>query len=58
MFIEGLRESVWLNGPARPQTDADKWPKPWRRENELEIEQAISAVVTETQAKQAFDWNR
>ena len=52
--IEGLRESVCLNGLAGLQKDEDKWPKPWCQQNELEREQAIIAVATEPQAKQPF----
>ena len=58
MPIERLRESVWLNGPAWLQKDEDDWPKPWCQENEVEAEQAISTVATETQVEQTFDWNR
>ena len=29
MSIEGLKESVWLNGPAWLHADEEKWPKPW-----------------------------
>ena len=46
--IEGFREFVWLNGPTWLQKAEDKWPKPWFQENEVEQEQAISAVATET----------
>ena len=42
MSIEGLRESVWLKGPAWLQKDEDDWPKPWCQENELEPEQVTS----------------
>ena len=28
MSIEGLKESVWINGPASLQADEEKWPKP------------------------------
>ena len=58
MSIEGLRDSVWLNGPAWLQKDEDNWPKPWCQEKEIEAEQAISTVATETQVEQTFDWNR
>ena len=58
MSIEGLREPVWLNGPAWLQKDEVDWPKPWCQENEVEAEQAISTVATETQVEQTFDWNR
>ena len=33
MSIEGLKESVWLNGLAWLQADKDNWPKPWCQEN-------------------------
>ena len=56
--IEGLRESVWLTGPAWLQKDEDDWPKPLCQENEVEAEQAISTVAVETQVEQPFDWNR
>ena len=58
MSIEGLKESVWLNGPAWLQADEEKWPKPWCQENELEPEQVTSTVVTETKLDQMFDWRR
>ena len=48
MSIEGLKESVWLNGPAWLQRSEDKGPKPWCQENELEPEQVTSTVATET----------
>ena len=53
--IKGLRESVWLNGPACLQKDEDDLPKAWCQENEVE---AISTAATETQVEQTFDWNR
>ena len=58
MSIEGLRESVWLNGPAWLLKNEDDWPKPWCQENEIEAEHAISTVATETQVEQTFDCNR
>ena len=58
MSIEGLRESVWIYGPAWLLKDEDNWPKPWCQETEIEAEQAISTVATETQVEQPFDWNR
>ena len=42
MSIEGLKESVWLNGPAWLQADEENWPKPWCQVNELEPEQVTS----------------
>ena len=58
MSIEGLKESVWLNGPAWLQTDDENWPKPWCQVNELEPEQVTSTVATETKLEQLFDWRR
>ena len=58
MSIEGLKESVWLNGPAWLQADEEKWPKPWCQVNELEPEQVTSTVATETNLDQLFDWRR
>ena len=58
MSIEGLKESVWLNGPAWLQADEEKWPKPWWQVNELEPEQVMSTVATETKLDQIFDWRR
>ena len=58
MTIEGLKESVWLNGPAWLQADEEKWPKPWCKENELEPEQVTSTVATETKLDQLFNWRR
>ena len=49
MSIEGLKESVWLNGPAWLQGSEDNWPKPWCQMNELEPEQVTSTVATETE---------
>ena len=54
--IEGLTESVRLNGPAWLQADEKKWPKPWCQDNELE--QVTSTVATETKLDQLFDWRR
>ena len=56
MSIGGLKESVWLNGPAWLQADEENWPKPWCQENELETEQVT--VVAETKLDQLFDWRR
>ena len=56
--LEGLRESVWLDGPAWLQKDEDDWPKPWCQENALEPEQVTSTVATETNLDQLFDWRR
>ena len=56
--IEGLKESVWLNGPAWLQADEEKWPKPWCQVNALEPEQVTSSVATETKLDQLFDWRR
>ena len=47
MSIEGLKEFVWLNGPAWLQAGEEKWPKPWCQANELEPEQVTSSVATE-----------
>ena len=58
MSIEGLKESVWLIGPAWLTADEEKWPKPWCQVNELEPEQVTSAVATETKLDQLFDWRR
>ena len=58
MFIEGLKESVWLNRPAWLQGSEGNWPKPWCQENELEPEQVTSTVATETELEQLFDWRR
>ena len=58
MSIEGLKESVWLNGPAWLHADEEKWPKLWCQVNELEPEQVMSTVATETKLDQIFDWRR
>ena len=58
MSIEGLKEFVWLNGPAWLQADEEKWPKLWCQVNELEPEQVPSTVATETKLDQIFDWRR
>ena len=58
MSIEGLKETVWLNGPEWLQRSDDKWPKPWFQENELEPEQVFSNVATDTKLDQLFDWSR
>ena len=58
MPIEGLKESVWLNGLAWLKRSEDNWPKPWCRENELEPEQVTGIVATETKLDQLFDWRR
>ena len=42
MSIEGLKESLWLNGPAWLQADEEKWPKPWCQVNEVEAKEATS----------------
>ena len=55
MSIEVLKEFVWLNGPAWLHTDEEKWPKPWFQVNEVEAEQATSAVTTENKLDQLFD---
>ena len=36
LLIEGLKESVWLNGLAWLQQREDNWPRPWCQENEIE----------------------
>ena len=46
MSIEGLKESVRLNGPAWLQADEEKLPKPCCQVNELEPEQVMSTVAT------------
>ena len=58
MTIEGLKESVWLNGPAWLQADGEKWPKTWCQVNELEPEQVASTVATEKKLDQLFDRRR
>ena len=58
MSSEGLKESVWLNGPAGLQRSDNNWPKPWCQVNELEPEQVTSIVATETKLDQLFDWRR
>ena len=58
MSTEGLKESVWLNGPAWLQADEEKWPKLWCQVNEVEAEQATSTVATENKLDQLFDWRR
>ena len=58
MSIEGLKESVWLNGPAWLQSDEEKWPRPWCQVNELEPGQVMSTVATETKLDHLFDWRR
>ena len=58
MSIGGLKESVWLNGLAWLQGSKDNWSKPWCQVNELEPEQVISTVATETELEQLFDWRR
>ena len=49
--IDRLQESVWINGPEWLQKDEDDWSKPWCQENEVEAEQAISTVATETPSR-------
>ena len=49
---------MWLNGPAWPQMDRDRRPEAWCQDHDVDPELAISAVATEIQAKQSFDWNR
>ena len=58
MSIEGLKESVWLNGPAWLQADEENWPKPWCQVNEVEAEQVTSTAATETKLEQLIDWRR
>ena len=58
MSIEGLKESVCLNGPAWLQTDEEKWPKQWGQVNEAEAEQFTYTVATETEIDKLFDWRR
>ena len=48
MSIEGLKESVWLNGPLWLQADEAKCPTRWCQTNEFEPEQVTSTVATET----------
>ena len=54
MSIEGLKVSVWLNGPAWLQADEEKWCQV----NEVEAEQATSTVATENKLYQLVDWRR
>ena len=56
MYIENLKNSVWLNGPAWLQRSEDNWPKPWCQENEIEPEHATSSVAPETKPDKLFDW--
>ena len=56
--IEGLKKSVWLNGPAWLQADGEKWPKTCCQENELEPEQVTITAATENKLDQLFDWRR
>ena len=58
IYFEGLKESVWLNGPVWLQWSEDNWPKPWCQENEFGPEQGTSTVATETKFDQLFDWRR
>ncbi|XP_075265624.1 uncharacterized protein LOC142357685 [Convolutriloba macropyga] len=58
MSIEGLNESVWLNGPGWLHTDEEKLPKPWCQLNKVEAEQATGTVAAETKLHQTFDWDR
>ena len=58
IYIEGLKESVWLNGSAWLQRSEDNWPKPWCQENEFGPEQGTSTVATETKFDQLIDWRR
>ena len=57
-YIEGLKESVWLSGPAWLQADEEKWPKPWCQVNEVEAEQANSTVARENKLDQLLAWRR
>ena len=52
MSIEGLKESIWLNGPAWLQADKEQRPKAWCQVNEVEAEQATSTVATENELDQ------
>ena len=58
MSIEGLKVSVWLNGPAWLQEDEEKRPKPWCQMNEVEAKQDSSTVATENTLDQLLDWRR
>ena len=58
MSIEGLKDSVWLNGPAWLRVDEEKWPEQCCQVNEVETEQATSTVATEKLLGQLFDWRR
>ena len=58
MSTEGLKESVWLNGPSWLQWSEDNWPKSWCQENELEPDRFTSTVATKTNLNQLFDWRR
>ena len=56
--IEGLMESLWLNGPQWLHTDEEKWPKPWCQVKEAEAEQVISTVATQIEIDKLFDWRQ
>ena len=56
--IEGLKKSLWVNGPAWLLTDEEKWLKPWCQVNEAEAGQVTSTVATETNVDQLFDWRQ
>ena len=58
MPIEGLKESVWLNGLARLQSAEEKWSKPWCQVNEFEAEQATSTVAIETEPDRLINWRQ
>ena len=51
---KGLEEFEWLSWLARLQEDEETWPKPLCQENKFDSELAISAVATDTKAKQSF----
>ena len=57
MSIEGLRDSVWLNGHAYKRTKISGQSRVVKRTT-VGYKQAISALETESQAKQPIDWNR
>ena len=57
--IEGLKESVWLNGPAWLQTDEENWPRPWNQTTqEVEDVQITIHATAEMKSEQFFDWQR
>ena len=55
MSSKGLKESVWLNGPAWLQRSDVNWRKPCCQVNELKPKRFTSTVATETKLDQLFD---